>query len=268
MRAEGEITVLVMANGAPKSGSTWMFNILSEMHNFAKPPPEFILDTKNVNPEIRYDRLADLLSKLNYRDEDYLIKNHFGEVKHRELVLSFDSVFVFDIERDIRDVVVSGYFYEMRRRSPEERESFQRYYWTEGRYLADLVRNYHNVWREAPRDRAFLVSYNRLKTDFSAEVLRMGQFLGLSLSDEQLRVIGDATSMNSLRKKYDDDGDIKFFRKGAIGDWVNHFRGPEMNDIKAIDARGIHGLGFLQKNYGRIKKRLPEIRLPTGKAIG
>ena len=260
--------MLVIANGAPKSGSTWMFNILSEMHHFAKPPPEFILDNKNVNPEIRYDRLADLLSNLNYRDKDYLIKNHFGEIEHRELVLSFDNVFVFDIERDIRDVVVSGYFYEMRRRSPEEREGFQRYYWTEGRYLADLVRNYHNVWREAPRDRSFLVSYNRLKTDFAGEVLRMGQFLGLDLSDEQFGIIRDATSMDSLRRKYDDDGDIKFFRKGAVGDWVNHFRGPEINDIKAIETLGIGGLGFLQKSYGRIKKRLPGIRLSTRSLTG
>ena len=196
-----------------------------------------------------------MLSRLDYRNNDYLIKNHFGDEKHRELVLSFDNVFVFDIERDLRDVVVSGYYYKLKEENPTERESFCQYYWSQGRYLADLVRSYNLMWGEAPRDRAFLVSYDRLKTDFDEEVRRMGEFLNLALNDTQIQKIARATSMDNLRKKYDDNADMKFFRKGETGDWVNHFQTPELSDIDAIQEVGIDGLGFLQKNYGRFKKR-------------
>lgn len=100
-----------------------MFNVLSEMHGFVEIPKEFILDTKNVNPEIRYDKLADLLKQLDYGANDYLIKNHFGSRDQRDLILSFDNVFVFDIDRDLKDIVVSGYYYESKFKEPSERES-------------------------------------------------------------------------------------------------------------------------------------------------
>jgi hypothetical protein len=234
-----------------------MFNILSEMHPFAQIPEEFILDTKNVNPEIRYDKLSDLLRNLDYRANDYLIKNHFGAKEQRDLILSFQDVFVFDIERDLKDIVVSGYYYDMKFRDPSDRETFKRYYWTEGRYLADLVRNYHTVWNEAPRARSMLVSYGRLKEKFSEEVKEMGRFLGLELDEAELKRISDATSIGNLREKYEDNGDIKFFRKGVVGDWVNHFQGQMLGDIEAIENSGIDGLSFFRKNYGRLMKRLP-----------
>ncbi len=94
--------MLVIANGAAKSGSTWLFNIISEMDEFDRPPAEFLLDQQNVNPEIHYDKLRSLLDSLDYSDRDYLIKNHFSEAEQRDLILSRAHVYVVDIERNLR----------------------------------------------------------------------------------------------------------------------------------------------------------------------
>lgn len=246
--------MLVIANGAPKSGSTWLYNILEALHDFEPIPAEFKLDPDNVNPEIQYDRLEDFLKTLDYSEKDYVIKNHFGKPEHRDLILRFDNVYVLDIDRSIKDVVVSGYYYKMGSLKPEKREHFEYYYWREGRYLADLVRGYHETWKSAPSDRALTVSYENLKKAFDIEALKIGQFLGFELSPEKIREAEEKTSMTKLRKKYKDDGDIKFFRKGEIGDWKNHIQGSALRDIVQIELNGVEGLRWPLKIRAKIKK--------------
>lgn len=248
--------MLVIANGAPKSGSTWLYNILEALHDFEPIPAEFKLDPDNVNPEIQYDRLEDFLKTLDYAEKDYVIKNHFGKPEHRDLILKFDNVYVLDIDRSVRDVVVSGYYYKMGKLTPEQRENFEYYYWREGRYLADLVRSYHQVWKAAPSDRALTVSYENLKTSFDIEAQKIGQFLGLELSPEKIREAEEKTSMTKLRKKYKDDGDIKFFRKGEIGDWKSHIKGSALKDITKIELNGVDDLGLSFQLIAKIKKHL------------
>ena len=254
--------MLVISNGAPKSGSTWLFNILREMQGFAEPPPEFLLDADNVNPEIKYDRLDSLLNTLDFSTQDYLIKNHFGKAEERDLVLSMSNVLVLDISRDLKDVVVSAYHYRSLK-YPDFDGSFAYYYWVAGRYLADMVREYHETWRSAGDARVFVASYEALKSDFDGEVQRIAKFLGIDPSELDLEQIRENTSMTSLRDRYGDHGENKFFRKGIVGDWPNYIRGSMLRDINQIEKVGVQGLGFFQKNLGRVLKRYYELRYGT-----
>lgn len=251
--------MLVISSGAPKSGSTWLFNILSEMKNYSAPPREFLLDEENVNPEIKYDRLGSLLKELDYSNTDYLIKNHFGRAEERDLLLSSPNVFVLDITRDLKDVIVSAYHYRQHR-AADFNAKFKHFYWVKGRYVADMVRSYHETWNGANGANVFVASYERLKSDFETEVGRMGKFLRLELSPDDIARIKENTSMGSLRKKYKDDGEKKFFRKGVVGDWTNYIRGSMLRDITEIEEAGVEGLGFYRKNLGRLLKRYYELR--------
>ena len=177
--------MLVISSGAPKSGSTWLFNILSEMKNYSAPPREFLLDEENVNPEIKYDRLGSLLKELDYSNTDYLIKNHFGRAEERDLLLSSPNVFVLDITRDLKDVIVSAYHYRQHR-AADFNAKFKHFYWVKGRYVADMVRSYHETWNGANGANVFVASYERLKSDFETEVGRMGKFLRLELSPDDI----------------------------------------------------------------------------------
>jgi hypothetical protein len=260
--------MLVVANGAWKSGSTWLYNILCALQPFERPPETYLLKRKRYqdngnartggNPCIRPDRMKAFLDAEDYQSVNYISKNHLDKPEHRELLLGYRNVYVFDIERNLRDMVVSSYYDECNRHGYDG--SFDRYYWEEGRYVADYVQRYHDVWRNCGPT-VHIASYESLKTDFFGEVEKIAEVLGISLDEEELKVIQEKTSINKLRERYSDDpfykGD-RFFRKGIIGDWKNHMDTRMIRDVDAIERRGIHpfDLRSLARRGRRVLKRL------------
>lgn len=253
--------MLVICNGAIKSGSTWLYNILVNLVDLERPPDWYLTANSRArqsNPCIRPDMLAEFLATEDHHSVDYISKNHLARTEHRDLVLSYNSVFVFDIERDVRDVVVSSY-YDARNRHGYG-GTFSEYYWDEGRYTADRVIRYHGVWRDAG-DRFCMASYEGLHEDFAAEVRRIGATLGVALDDDRIERLREQTSMGQLRRRYQDHelyrGD-RFFRKGVVGDWRNHFDEPMADDIQRIEIKGIGPLdwrGLRRRLLGQISHR-------------
>src|SRR5690606_36975030 len=137
--------MLIIANGAFKSGSTWLYNILLELTGFPPPPPEYLNPTWR-NPSIAPEQLAPLLKTLT-PTTDYLVKNHFGRPFERDLLLSSPHVRVLDIQRDLRDVVVSAYYHVQRKEGYAG--DFATYYWEQGRTTAQEVMKYRALWAAA-----------------------------------------------------------------------------------------------------------------------
>ncbi len=153
--------------------------------------------------------------------------------------MSRPKVYVFDIERDPRDVIVSHYFHETFRNGYQG--TFQDFYWSVGRIdVAKLIR-YHDLWRQAG-PQVYISSYERLHADFSSEVKRIAGVLELSLSDSAIDEMREKTSLGSLRKDYQREPRFegeKFFRKGTTGDWKNHMDDSMLADLRRIEERGI-----------------------------
>lgn len=229
--------MLVIANGAPKSGSTWLFNIVQNIHQFSDVADEYLLDRSNPNSEIIYEKLEDFLANVDHTNNDYVLKNHFGQASQRDAILGSSDALVINIKRDLKDAIVSGYYYNMKMSG--KKRTFDNYYWAEGRFLADHIRRYHRVWEEKPSSRVLLVSYERMKQNTVTEVIGIARFLGFKLSEAEAEAVIQATSMEKLREKYNDQGEIKFFRKGEIGDWEDHFSELQLLDIELIEQCGI-----------------------------
>ncbi len=234
--------MLIVCNGAIKSGSTWLYNLLIHFAQPTRPPDEYLTANSlapGSNPCIRPDRLAAFLAAGDWRERDVITKNHLGEPWQRDLLLAHEGVRVFGIERDLRDVVVSAY-YDVRNRHGASGD-FRSYYWREGRYTADRVVRYHAVWREAG-DSVCTVAYERLHSDFAGEARRIATALGLDPNPEMLEAARAATTIGRLRARYHDQelyrGE-RFFRKGVVGDWQNHFDGAIARDLARIEANGI-----------------------------
>jgi hypothetical protein len=138
---------------------------------------------------------------------------------------------VLNIKRDLRDVVVSAYYHYRREEGLEV--PFERYYWNRGRYVAERVREYHDVWNVSS-SQVHVASFEKLKKSFAEECDRIGDFLGYDLSAAQIQNVKDETSIESLRKRYDNDD---FFRKGERGDWQNHLTTRMEEDISRIANR-------------------------------
>jgi len=239
--------MLVICNGAIKSGSTWLYNILVNLLDLERPPDAYLTSNSRkraTNPCIRPDMLEDFLSREDFHSRDYISKNHLGRRKYRDSLLARDGVFVFDIERNVRDVVVSAY-YDARNRHGYA-GSFAEYYWREGRFTADEVIRYHGVWRDSG-PRFCMISYEGLHEDFAAEVSRIGETLGMAIDDEQAESLREQTSLGQMRKRYNNE-DLyrgnRFFRKGVIGDWQNHFDAAMTRDIERIEAKGVRSFDW------------------------
>ncbi len=222
--------MLIVANGAFKSGSTWLYNILLELTGFPPPPAEY-LNPEWRNPSIAPEQLTPLLKSLTPTDH-YLVKNHFGKAHDRELLLSSPHVRVFDIQRDLRDVVVSAYYHVQRKEGYTG--DFASYYWQEGRHTAQEVVKYHATW-DAASSQVYVASYESLHHDFSGEITRIAAFLNLTPDAAEIERIHRVTTLDSLRKRYQEqDRTQKFFRKGVIGDWESHFDQAMQDDLGQI----------------------------------
>src|SRR3954464_6403407 len=89
--------VLIICNGAYKSGSTWLFRILLSMTRYNLIPEQYHAPGWNglgIKPSL----LAKFLKTENYRDTNYILKGHFFHQYH--LILSYPHVTVMNIRRD------------------------------------------------------------------------------------------------------------------------------------------------------------------------
>ena len=233
--------MLIVCNGAAKSGSTWLFNIVKQLVAFEWPAADYISHSNSKHPTIMETKLMDFLRDVSFVDQNVLSKNHFSQQAHRDLLLSDPNTRILDMTRETRDVIVSSYFDSCRRNA--YRGSFADFYWSQGRQLVNDLSRYHDVWAP-PHQQILVTSFERLKSDFSAEVTKIASFLGVKLSAKQIVDVDQASNIKSLRKSYQDDEQYNteknpFFRKGIVGDWQNHFDSKMLKDYHRVKATGI-----------------------------
>jgi hypothetical protein len=224
--------VLIICNGAYKSGSTWLFRILLTMTKYDLIPEQYHAPGwggLGIKPSL----LAKFLKNEDYASHNYILKGHFYLQHH--LIQNRPNVTVMNIRRDTRDVVVSAFHYE-RMKGRYEGESFEGYYWTRGWRVAQQVIRYNRLWADNPR--SYMSSYETLHSDFAGEVQRLADILGFKLTDEDVKRIHDENTLESLREKYDEkssDGKMSFYRKGVTGDWQEHMSEDIVKDVERID---------------------------------
>ena len=237
--------MFVVANGAFKSGSTWLFNILLATDRFSKVPEQY---SKNFD-WLKPGQIKNFLESDTYRDTDYIAKGHYYNRRDRDTFLAYNNVYIFDIKRDIKDSLVSHYFHLLRQdklseklTAPEKlKKGFLDYYWRLGRYKAQQLMIYHNAW-DIDSPKVYVSSFERLKNDFGNEVQKIGGFIGIELSLEEIAVLKEKTSIQTLQKVKGLDKlpeHKRFYRKGLIGEWQSYFDERALADIENIQDEGL-----------------------------
>jgi hypothetical protein len=233
--------MLIIANGAFKSGSTWLRDIVLEIVESDELPAKFGMKRRShwVDP----NKLDKLLADDVCQDRVFVSKAHMYDTKHRDLLLSSKQAKVLNIRRDIRDVIVSAYYHS--KRQGKYRGNFFMYYWLFGRYKAFQINRYHEVWNvRSPY--VLTTSFEMLKTEFQSEVGKIGSFLGKSLQAYEIDQIKEETTLEKLREKRGEselEESKRFFRKGEVGGWSNYFDEAMLADVSRIEE---HGLGRIE----------------------
>lgn len=156
--------------------------------------------------------------------EIQVCKAHWGTPLERDLLLTYPDIRIFLIWRDLRDVLVSSFYYH-RTRFPDRFHDFDHFYRKKGRGILLHQVRYQRTWRRFRDDpRVFESRYEDLVSSFATNVPKLLNFARIGPVD--LSELEDRLSIEKLRRKYkDQDGFL--FRRGTVGEHTGLFQSNE-----------------------------------------
>ena len=238
--------MLIICNGAFKSGSSWLHAILVQLTivknlNFKKVSERYTNDLKSPTTIIE-SRLQDFLFHEDYKTENYLTKAHFFKSSTLRKEYSNDVRMLF-IERNRRDAVVSHYFHI--RNKYRFKISFSFYYFFLGRYKAYEIGLFNDRCKKFMGEERFF-NFEDLISSFEVTIREIAKVLDINeISNEEIARIKKETSLDKLREKLKigsisyypskQNDNWKLFRQGMVGGWNDHFRPNQIKDIEKIE---------------------------------
>jgi hypothetical protein len=226
--------MLIVSNGAFKSGSTWLTLIVRQIGVYADMPDE--LKSKDwKNNSIEPERIPEFLRTADVAGSDYFIKSHYKpEDEMRPVLLRSPHVKVLNIYRDPKDVLVSAYYHYKRIGNFDG--TFAEFFEKRAERLVRQLTRYHLYWdNTGVEDTIFFTTYQKLHASFDEEVFRLGRFLGKELTMTEIRSARKNTQFSKLSRPVVPE-EKRFFRKGVIGDWQKHLTLEQAAQVDQIEA--------------------------------
>lgn len=198
----------VVANGAFKSGSTWIFQLLSQVEETMHTPPEF-QHPGWKNPSVAQNKLEAAAQTLSTGREVFVSKQHWE--RENSYLLQQPGIKVINIVRDIRDVIVSRFHHDKR--------TFG-YPGDIGEFLHERMENmvaenvhYHSYWinsNYAGVNTYYVTSYEYLLDQYKTAARALFDFCGFPVSPTSFQT----TLERNLFQNKSKTGEGEFFRKG------------------------------------------------------
>lgn len=238
--------MLIICNGAFKSGSSWLHAILVELDivknlNLQKVPNKYTNDINSPTTIIE-SQLGNFLLIEDYSLNNYLTKAHFFKKKTLRRKYPEDVKFLF-IERDMRDAITSHYFHMINQY--RYKLSFAFYYFFIGRYKAFEIALFTYRCKKFRGEENFF-HFSDLISNFEATVRKIALSIGITeISDEEIKQIKEQTTLDKLREELkkgnisyyptNKDDNWKLFREGKVGSWRKFFKARHVKDIDRIE---------------------------------
>ncbi|KAM9299429.1 sulfotransferase 2B1-like [Gastrophryne carolinensis] len=218
----------------PKSGTTWMIDILSLIKKNGKPTWNKTVPNWDRAPWIETHGNP---KKLQASDEcPRLITSHLP--RHLFLKsLSASKAKVIYTVRNPKDTVVSLYHFAKMSsfyKDPESFDQFVKQFLVEDLPYGSWFDHVKGWMEMSGKDNFMFQTYEDLQTDLRGSVKKICQFLGKELDDKALDSVVESVSFQSMKQNqmsnfsllpngYMDQEKSPFMRKGMVGDWKNHF---------------------------------------------
>lgn len=240
--------MIIICNGAFKSGSTWLYLIAEEILKIKEIPFNQNINNNWVgqknnsflfkDPTIQ-KATPEYINKGGY----YLSKTHLLSPRSYSFLktMNSDNVKVLFIERDLGDAIVS-HFHHVKTQT-EKNIDFNQYYKLLGRYKAKEIMSFKENKNKYLPD-SFSLKFEDLKTNFEEQVYRISDFLKLSITQEDIDKVKKNTSLQKLKleakkgkiSQYSKNSDkaAKLFREGKIGESESLLNADQREDLEKI----------------------------------
>ncbi|XP_074605096.1 sulfotransferase 1C2-like [Brevipalpus obovatus] len=252
----------------PKCGTVWMTYILWSIKNGGRAT---LPDLAQLNAEIPY------IERTGTSNFDKLTAPRmFSSHLPAELMPYHPEARYIYVARNPRDVAVS--YYHMTKEvlgGPDYREAtFDEYF---GSFISaevpygDYMDHLRNWCDRISEDNILFLTYEWMRSDPKAAILSVANFVSdeqhdyvqdlLANGGEKLEKVIENTSFNSLKKlpviikkatekkcidpSLDQGVKLNFFRRGIIGDWMNHFNESQINLLNQKMNRKLNGSSAL-----------------------
>lgn len=245
--------MIIICNGAFKSGSTWLFNITDYLVK-TKPIPARFLNPNWVNASIHPKQIKPFLTwyGTNTPSHTYISKNHLYP-KYAKTFKAEDDIKLLLIRRPLISVINSIYMHYLREKQIKETTDFETFYWIWGRLVLYSIKKYNENWARSECN-THLIEYDDLVNSFELTARGIAQFLGIgeeAITNLDFSRIQQETSKGSLKKRY-----------AEIGGDPNFFADKKVVKISPSIARDIEeiekgkSINLISRLKGRIQMKL------------
>lgn len=237
--------MLIICNGAFKSGSTWLYELINSILEEKKMKltdiPTRYSPGRSPAMKISETLLEEFILNEPITKSWYVTKAHFFKNNTLEFNYPEDVKFVF-IERDIRDAVVSHYHHLLVYQ--KLKPSFNLYYKLIGKYKAYEIKLFNDRCKKNFSAQNFF-KFEDIKSDTDKAINQLCDIFNLDkLTEDERSKVKEKTSLQALRdraKKGDNthyhgagEENSKLFRKGKVGEYKDVFSKKNLIDINKI----------------------------------
>ena len=213
---------LILSNGNFKSGSTWITAIINEL--IKQEDNEFPVDyrsPKHKNWIHRYKIRDFILSNKFLSYPSWVSKTHIYNPNIIRVILKYQrNIKVVNIERDLKDVLVSHYFHLLN--SGKITEGFRNYFNNLGKYKAIQYIQYNKAWSQF--DFCLNLKYEDVKNSTAEAIEQIAEYLEVKkINIDNIILETDIENLRSNYKSKKLNEEKWFFRKGIVGDWKSYF---------------------------------------------
>ncbi|XP_069056754.1 sulfotransferase 2B1-like isoform X2 [Pleurodeles waltl] len=217
----------------PKTGTTWMIEILSLIRSKGDPTWTRTVPNWDRAPWIEGSDALEKFDSMSLKPRH--ITSHLSKKIFCRSFFSSKAKVIYTV-RDPKDVLVSLYYFSKMTIFYKDPGTFEQFFelFLKGEIPYGSWFDHVNGWMELCGQSNFLLlTYDNLKQDLRGTVEKICKFLGEELDDKAIDlVVKHATFENmkdnkmanfSLLADMFDQSKSPFMRKGISGDWRNHF---------------------------------------------
>ncbi|XP_069596850.1 sulfotransferase 2B1-like isoform X1 [Ranitomeya imitator] len=215
----------------PKSGSTWMIEILNLIKHKGDVVKSSIVPSYNRSPWYEASVFAEIVKKM---DSPRILSSHLPQHIFAKSFFESKAKIIYTI-RNPRDVIASSFHYSKILNICEAVEDFEKFIndFLQGNVLFGSWFEHVKGWIKMKDDsRFFFVTYEELLQDLRGCVVRICKFLGQDLDDTQIDLVVEHSSFKAMKEnvmsnwtqsELIDNSKGSFLRKGVAGDWKSLF---------------------------------------------